>query len=265
MTLFAKGRVRLAPAVCALLLACGEAPLEPEVAPSFAAAGSGATSTAIEPDRIQQIRWYESESLARQCQLNSFEDLDGNDFVRYDRTGTSFQTRIAERDAFVLIREAPAATLDDVPGHRSIINPDGSLSTDWVVTGVGRASWKSVVWQGLDAEGAAFTISVNSQAQGVVAPLNGPSAVSQAVAIRSAVAANSPESLKLKLADDLANAALGPGDAVVDLINAALREAEGAGTLRGVDCEWEQGIKPFVFNEVRYQGHWPRELRTLFR
>ena len=262
-----KDLVRWAP-LAVVVAACSDttapdAYVDPEIA--FAKGGNGGgkgvQSTVIEPDRLVQVRWEEAEGIARECQINSFEDLDGNDVVRVSSSGTSHEIHVSEHDAFILIREAVAPTVGDVPPHKH--QPDGDgISTRWVVTWVGRATWDETAWQTLPDLGL---ISINSRAQGVLAPVSGDDAVDGAAAILAAVAPDSPESLKVKLADDLANALLGPDDDAVGLINDALAQADAEGTLRGVDCTWQQGIRAFITNDVSYSSTWPKSLRKLFR
>ena len=236
---------RSLPALAAMLLlplvgSCVEAPTAPSDTLDpvrFARLGGGYPDTkprALEPFLLGQTRLYEDEDLFRQCVVNPYEDLDGDDWVRMDRAGAFEQFFYNEHDAFVLVREAPR-----------------TAPNAWVPVAIGRAVWKLNAWYAVGSLPPEWT-SIDSRVQGVVAPLDGSSEE-----VRNLLAKADPP-------DNLSGVPLGPGDPAVDAVDRALRVASDEGTLRGVDCEWNQGWKPFLVNEVSWVRHWPEALLALF-
>lgn len=123
--------------------------------------GVGATNTVFEPQRYRQVRIYESggltefgrtntEPVYRICQLNSFEDMDGNDYVHVDRTDGYRKERINEKDGFIMIQEL-----------------SGGVTR---TTHIGRSTWNAQFWFD-DAERGIQTF-VESLGQGVVFPVD---------------------------------------------------------------------------------------------
>lgn len=123
-------------------------------------ANKGADNVVFEPQRYKQIRVYNSGFLSefgetnadpviRQCQLNSYEDRDGNDYVHVDQLENYRKEHVNESHGFVMVQEF-----------------DG---TAWNVTHIGRANWSGQFW--FDAATGGTTTFVNSHARGVVLPV----------------------------------------------------------------------------------------------
>jgi len=96
----------------------------------------------------------------RTCQLNSYEDLDGNDFVSVDPKGTYSKQNINEPDGFVLIYEYESP----LPFNEAYARANATPRY------IGRTAWNASIW--LDRPTAndpgAHFLSMNSLAQGVV-------------------------------------------------------------------------------------------------
>ena len=109
--------------------------------------GGGSTLDPVfEPQRFES-RATSRDGRLLQCQVNSYEDLDGNDFRMVAPDGTYRKEHIQEHNGFVMI-------VDRSAGH--------------VVTHLGRTQWQADIW--FD-ETTNRTISGNSRAQGVVFPV----------------------------------------------------------------------------------------------
>lgn len=110
------------------------------------------TSNLREPYRYEQL-WADGQGNTKVCQLNSYEDLDGNDFVSFGPDGSYRKEQVNERDGFVMIIQ------------------------NGQITHIGRSTWNGELWFNqpygypVYDPSVEYQISVNSFAQGVTFPL----------------------------------------------------------------------------------------------
>lgn len=161
------GIVRWLPLVLAAAACSTEVATAPELDSSLlvtaAAKGGGTGEAVFEPSRYIQSRLYGVGELIeygtpnpsafwRSCQLNSYEDRDGNDFVV---TGTTYRKEhVNEGDGFVMILQGPTY------GSRRPV-------------AIGRASWAGQMWFNTPYvnDPDADQVLVRIMSQGVVFPV----------------------------------------------------------------------------------------------
>lgn len=218
------------------------------------------TSFVFEPSRyIQRAGWnagylkdFKNQPTTtytyRECFLNTFEDLDGNDFYSVDPGNAYRHELVNEQDGFVMITEF-------VPGY-------GVIPT-WI----GRSTWDASFWfNNPDPNVTYHEISANSKAQGVVFPIlrDGPGVEDYAdpkvrllmnwmesyktedQAVTDALLGtvwsipegyeNIPE-LQAGQLWDVLNDYLGPRGRAVALINHLLTQYGARGQIRGTSCD----------------------------
>ena len=261
----------------------------------------------FEPGRIiQEAAWAPgfvkdfnkptSEYTYRACQLNSYEDLDGNDFVSTAPSGAYRHESVKEHDGFVLVYEGSSpSSVAEAYAQRHLAY-------------IGRAAWNATVW--ID-NASGDLISMNSLAQGVVAPIdfgnpdtqelmnwfNNPEAGDAAgwgLGSYRWISAASYEAWMgpIFLTDpangtvmvgggqgigyDLLNDPLGiipvhPNPALEGTVGRAvskldnlLADYEGQGQLIGVECDWQQNGTWVTENRISYTTTWPKQLNGLF-
>lgn len=233
----------------------------------------------FEPARWEQSRGTPTD--IKYCQVNSFEDLDGNDFMSIAPDGVSYRVeKVNEKDGFVLIKQAPP----------------GTATQQATVTHIGRAEWSAEFWWPSAVPTAGSPSSANTRAQGVVFPLRDASGAfypgaSDLLTWFGPKAGDSEPGayeddgtpVDTNNGVDLLNDPLGPipinhPDPVavhgvghggeprgVALINQMLAEAEAAGRLTGVDCHGlvNHGVG-VIHNEIEFTKTWPKQLKKLF-
>jgi len=235
-----------------------------------------------------------TEWTSRKCQLNSYEDLDGNDFVSTAPDGSYRHESVTEHEGFVLIDEGTHPT-----------DPAGAFANRHVAY-IGRASWTSNAW--ID-NASGDLISINSLAQGVVAPIDlGDPATAELMNWLNNPETGDPDGYGLGsyrwiptasyepwmgpiFATDGSNSMVGGGQGIgYDLLNdplgvipvhpdpdlvgtvgravpalSELLEAAGErGELIGVECDWQQNGDRVKQNKITYSKTWPKRLNRLF-
>lgn len=223
------------------------------------------------PGTLKEFGEFNTETVHRYCQLNSYEDRDGDDFVEVGPSGTYRKEHLNENDAIVLVGHRPTRT----------------------VTHIGRAIWQADVWYDAQTEGQ--TLSGGSHAQGVVFPVQGDPAL-QAQVDSVLFWLHEAESIKGAYPNgnmgpgiDLLNDPLGPIPAapefqdagfavgsearVVAAIDALLGAYEARDGLVGVNCDadWVGALDsnpatPITIRslEVILEKTWPHTLKKLF-
>lgn len=221
--------------------------------------------TVFEPIRLAQVAYWSAGAIkdysnqptttasARVCELNSLEDLDGNDFVSF-HDDTYTEEQINEKDGIVLVMEGPTPDL----ARR--------MPTDVYV---GRAIWDATIWRQLVPGASSQLISINSNAQGVLAPLMlDGQATSQDAQDLLDLVWHPLQPQNPGYTFDLQLTSLSPNAEAVQLVNAVLTAAassESGTLLRGIRCDWQQNGGWIKSNTITYEKNWPSALNGLFR
>jgi len=263
--------------------------------------GVGGTNVIYEPQRFRQHFATVDENLQwdyqQVCQLNSFEDLDDNNFVHVDATQSYRKEKVNEADGVIMVKEA---------------TKDANGDWQWRVTHIGRASWSAEFWSDSPEVGTGhWTLGV-SNAQGVVFEVDesDPDKTAELLGwlheddlVAGSWDANGRPSRIVgdEGGWDLLNDPLGPatsfleplpgypedlfvgGEArAITRINELL--AENVDSLRGVTCEAKFDLTGFEYerdaegnivkttpiywihhNDIHLDDTWPKQLQKLFR
>lgn len=285
------------------LTACGSedvaAPtaVDPSLLTTSMAKGAKQQGEVYEPARYIQTRVYgagtlpdgagaEAPTMTRQCLLNSYEDLDGNDFVVVDPAGAYHKEHVNEPNGFVMLKQLVGVGF---PSE---------------VTHIGRAAWNAEFWTDSPYVGDpnGHVTSANSLAQGVMfeVPRDAAGNVTDPDVAELLEWFNETEAEpgswsrdgtgafipgKPGVGYDLLNDPLGiiPLDPdpskvgtegrAVARIDELLRRYQDS--LTGIECDADYALVGFDtlgqpiysahFNDIRLEKNWPRELKRYFR
>lgn len=285
--------------VLLILAACGSedpaapAPVDGSFLTTAMAKGARQEGEVYEPARFIQTRIYDRgtlpdgdggfDAVLRQCLMNSYEDLDGNDYVVVGPAATYHKEHVNEADGFIMLKQKVGR---------------GRLQ----VTHIGRTTWNAEFWTNspfLGDPNATLT-SANSLADGVVFEVprdedgnvtdpdvaellewfNETDPVPGSWTLVNGVLTPGKPGFGFDLLNDpLGIISLDPDPSRIGMegravarIDALLSRYED--TLLGIECDADYTLSGFDLldrpiyrvkrNDVRLERNWPRALRRLF-